>query len=160
MILIFGGAYQGKLEYAKEHFDIKSIFDCAPEGGRGEAADGTTGLRGNAGREPDFSADAVCNIDRFVLQCAREGKEAADFFKENREKWQQDAQTGIGEKVFVVTDVSQGIVPIDATQRAFREMNGRLMLYLAKEARQVIRVFCGIGKPVKDENAGENHQGR
>lgn len=27
-------------------------------------------------------------------------------------------------------------------------MNGRLMLYLAGEADEVIRVFCGIGKKV------------
>ncbi len=123
MILIFGGAYQGKLEYSQKNFDIKTICECS------EAA------------EPDFSKDAVCALEKFVLKCVREGKEAADFFKENKEKWQ--------DKVLIMTDVSQGIVPMDAELRAFREMNGRLMLYLASEADEVIRVFCGIGKKVK-----------
>lgn len=133
MILIFGGAYQGKLDYAKENFDIKTVCNCgeidAPEAG------------GFAGREPDFSKDAVCALEKFVLKCVKDGVEAADYFKENKEKWQ--------DKVLILTDISQGIVPMDAELRAFREMNGRLMLYLAREAEQVIRVFCGIGKKVK-----------
>ncbi len=134
MILIFGGAFQGKLEYAKNNYNIKTIHDCGA-GVSPEAGDGF------AGTEPDFGKDAVCALEKFVLRCVREGREAADFFKENKEKWQ--------DKVLILTDVSQGIVPMDAELRAFREMNGRLMLYLAGEADEVIRVFCGIGKKVK-----------
>ena len=48
-----------------------------------------------------------------------------------------------------MTDVSQGIVPMEPELRAFREMNGRLMLQLAAEADEVHRVFCGMGKRVK-----------
>jgi len=123
MILIFGGAYQGKLEYAQENFEIDTVCDCS------------------GGKEPDFDADVIYGLDGFVLKCTEESREAADYFKENREKWQ--------EKVLIINDVSQGIVPMEARMRAFREMNGRLMLYLGREADQVIRVFCGIGKRVK-----------
>lgn len=133
MKLIFGGAFQGKLEYAKKNFDIETVHDCGA-GVSPQAAD-------FAGAEPDFSKDAVCALEKFVLKCVRDGKEATDYFKENKEKWQG--------KVLILTDVSQGIVPMDAELRAFREMNGRLMLYLANEAEEVIRVFCGIGKKVK-----------
>ena len=138
MILIFGGAYQGKLDYAKENFDIKTVCDC----GAVDVLEATGGgAPVFAGREPDFSKDAVCALEKFVLKCVKDGVEAAEYFKENKEKWQ--------DKVLILTDVSQGIVPMDADLRAFREMNGRLMLYLAKEADEVIRVFCGIGKKVK-----------
>lgn len=123
MILIFGGAYQGKLDYAKANFDLNKICDCA------EAA------------EPDLSADCFCNTESFVMNCVKNGMEAKDWFIENREKWQ--------DKIIIVTDVSQGVVPIDKDVRAFREMNGRLMVYLAGEADRVIRVFCGIGKDIK-----------
>lgn len=123
MILIFGGAYQGKLEYAHENFEINAVCDCS------------------GGKEPDFNADAIYGIEGFVLKCTEEGREAADFFKANREKWQ--------EKILIIRDVSQGIVPMDASLRDFREMNGRLMMYLGSEAEQVIRIFCGIGKRVK-----------
>ena len=67
--------------------------------------------------------------------------EAADWFSERRKAWQ--------DKVLIMTDVSQGIVPMDPALRVFREMNGRLMLRLAEEASEVHRVFCGIGKRVK-----------
>lgn len=147
MILIFGGAYQGKLDYAKKNFDIKTVCDCSD------------------GAAPDFAADAVYGIEGFVKRCAMRryealtGKEpekqmkrqsqesvlppleAADWFSERRKAWQ--------DKVLIMTDVSQGIVPMDPALRVFREMNGRLMLRLAAEASEVHRVFCGIGKRVK-----------
>lgn len=123
MILIIGGAYQGKLDFARENFDIKSVSDC------------------RGGETPAFDADVIYGIDGFVMECVKSGKEPADFFRANREKWQ--------DKILIITDVSQGIVPIDATQRAFREANGRLMLYLAKEATEVYSVFCGLGRREK-----------
>lgn len=160
MILIFGGAFQGKLEYAKENFNIKSVYECGKgkmTAGKSTEAyqsddslaaaqvDSNLEVMRSAGSfsdfAPDFTADAVCALEKFVLECVRDGREAADFFRENKEKWQ--------DKILIMNDVSQGIVPMDAQLRAFREMNGRLMLYLADEADEVIRVFCGIGKKVK-----------
>lgn len=127
MILIFGGSYQGKLDYAKKNFDIETVCDCS---------DGTV---------PDFAADAIYGIEGFVKRQSpgsdQPPLEAADWFSERREAWQ--------DKVLIMTDVSQGIVPMDPELRAFREMNGRLMLRLAAEASEVHRVFCGIGKRVK-----------
>lgn len=123
MILIFGGAFQGKLEYAKAHYKRGTVCDCSD------------------GRSPDFGADIICGIEAFVLQCAKAGVEAREHFEKNESLWQ--------DKVLVVTDTSQGVVPIDKDVRAFREMNGRLMLYLAGRADSVVRVFCGIGKEIK-----------
>lgn len=126
MILIFGGAYQGKLDYAKKIAaageDIR-IHDCSASG------------------ELDFTAEIIYNIENFVKECAEADIEAADFFRRNKDKWQ--------DSILIITDISQGIVPIDSLQRKYREMNGRLMLYLAEEAQEVHRVFCGLGKQVK-----------
>lgn len=123
MIFIFGGAYQGKLDYAVENFEIETVCDCRD------------------GKEPDFSMDAVCGLEGFVRKCADEDRDATEFFRVNRGKWQ--------DSILIMTDVSQGVVPIDASVRKYREMSGRTMTYLAGEADQVIRVFCGIGKKVK-----------
>lgn len=123
MILIFGGAYQGKLDYAKENYRFETVCDCSD------------------GREPDFSADVIYGIEGFVLECAKAGKEARQVFEETEGEW--------AGKILIITDTSQGVVPIDKDVRAFREMNGRLMLYLADKADSVIRVFCGIGKRLK-----------
>ena len=128
MILIFGGAYQGKLDYAQENFDIKTVCDCSD------------------GAAPDFAADAIYGIEGFVKRQSQESVlpplEAADWFFERRKAWQ--------DKVLIMTDVSQGIVPMgQSVTSLLREMNGRLMLRLAAEASEVHRVFCGIGKRVK-----------
>lgn len=191
MILIFGGAYQGKREFAKAQFGVQAIHDCGAaanvqvEGGdaamsspvqvAGDAAvmsssaqavgdaavisnyaqamDADPGVAsfataaGDAAglKVPDFSKAAVCGLERFTWECCGEDPqsriEAADWMRQNQALWQ--------DKILIITDVSQGIVPMDARTRAFREMNGRLMLYLASEADEVWRVFCGIGKRIK-----------
>ena len=128
MILVFGGAYQGKTEYA--------------QGLCGAAADKTTDISDlSDGGEPDFTKEIITGLDAFALRCVHEGVSPADYFRERREQWEHC--------VLVATDISQGVVPIDKTLRAAREANGRLLIYLAEEAEQVHRVFCGIGKRIK-----------
>ena len=54
-----------------------------------------------------------------------------------------------GGHFYFMDDVSQGVVPIDTDRRAWREDVGRTMLWLAKEADEVHRVFCGLGQRIK-----------
>jgi len=124
MDFIFGGAYQGKLDYAKKEFYSKDVFVCGKEKA-----------------ELDFSKDAVYKLEEFVLACLREGIEAADYLEEHKKEW--------WDKVFICTDISQGVVPMDPETRALREMLGRTMIYLAAEADTVTRVFCGLGHRLK-----------
>ena len=46
-------------------------------------------------------------------------------------------------------DISQGVVPVDPLQRAWREACGRALIYLAQEAGEVYRVFCGLPERLK-----------
>ena len=123
MIFVFGGAYQGKTDYALQEFGAKTVCDISETG------------------EPDFSKDIVTGIEGFVSRCVEQGEEPTEYFAPRRSQWE--------DIILIVTDVSQGVVPIDSRVRAAREANGRLMIYLAKEADQVHRVFCGIGKRIK-----------
>lgn len=124
MILVFGGAYQGKTEYARTL--------C---GGAADVCDLADG------GEPDFTKEVITGLDAFALRCVREGVSPKDYFRARRDQWDHC--------VLVATDISQGVVPIDTDLRAAREANGRLMIYLAEEAKEVHRVFCGIGKRIK-----------
>ena len=47
-------------------------------------------------------------------------------------------------KVVIATEVGSGVVPIDAEDRAKRELAGRLNCLLAERAETVVRVFCGL----------------
>lgn len=124
MNVIFGGAYQGKLDYAKENFDVKGIFTC-----QADLA------------ELDLTKDAVDRLEEFVYACVKQGKEAKEYLQEHRSE--------LEDKVIICTDLSQGIVPMDPELRALREMTGRALIYLTKEARTVTRVFCGLGQKIK-----------
>lgn len=126
MIYIIGGSYQGKREWAKEQFALTDadIFVCTEET-----------------IEIDFSKRIIANIERFALGCVKRGEEP-------REYWQAHMET-LGDSILISDDISCGVVPIDATIRAWREAAGRANNYLAREAVQVIRVFCGIGQVIK-----------
>lgn len=124
MNVVFGGAYQGKLDYAKEHFHTGEVFVCSDDLA-----------------ELDFSKDTIYRLEDFVLACVKEGKEAADYLRDHRRQLQG--------KTVICTDISQGIVPMEAELRALREMTGRAMLYLTREAESVTRVFCGLGQKIK-----------
>lgn len=126
MILVIGGAYQGKEEYVKKNF---------PEG---YAVEKEYHLKireqMKAGLEPLEEA-------KKLLRGAAEGgskrTEAAGF-------------SDTGEDLVIICDeVGCGLVPADAFERAWREQVGRVCCYFAKEAQQVIRVVCGMGGRIK-----------
>ena len=131
MILIIGGAYQGKLDYAREEFQLKDeeIFDASVND---EAV----------WPELDFKARGINHLERFVLACVREGIEAGEYLKMNAGQ--------LRDKIILADDISQGIVPMDKTERAWREETGRCLVFLGKEADKVVRVFCGIPQVIKE----------
>lgn len=55
--------------------------------------------------------------------------------------------------VYVCTEVGCGVVPVDRFQREWREAVGRVCCALAREARQVDRVWCGLSMKLKGEEA-------
>lgn len=120
MVLIIGGAYQGKLAYAKETFGLtqEDIFTCT-------------------GSEIDFSKRCICGIEAFVRTCP----EAEAYFVEHKESWR--------DSILICRDIFCGVVPVAAEERAWRHTTGRLCQYLAGEAQQVSRIFCGLEQRLK-----------
>ena len=121
MILITGGRYQGKLDYAKWRFGLSEGDICV--GG------------------VDFSKKCLAYVDRYALECVERGVEPLDVFRENPAAW-RDA-------VVITTDISGGVVPMDAAQRAWREACGRMNQNLASQADEVWRLYCGIPRRLK-----------
>lgn len=56
------------------------------------------------------------------------------------EAWQQLAR----KQVVCCCEVGQGVVPVDAGERAWRELVGRSCSQLAAQADAVVRMVCGI----------------
>lgn len=126
MKLLFGGAYNGKLKYVREYFEIKEeeIFYC------------TNG-------EIDFSKKVISGIDKFIYFNALDGKESLMFFKEKRYL--------LKDKILICDEISSGIVPLKKEERFWREETGKVLQYLSKESEEVYRIFFGIPTRLKGE---------
>ena len=51
--------------------------------------------------------------------------------------------------MIISDEIGNGIVPIDAFERAYRETTGRILIELADRADEVVRVICGIQQRIK-----------
>lgn len=124
MILIIGGAYQGKLDFAKEAFSIaqEDVYSCS-------------------GPEIDFSRRCIDRIEEFAYACVQRGTEPKAYFEAHKEQWR--------DSILICQDISCGVVPMDTDQREWRQAVGRLCQYLAGEAGQVSRIFCGLEQRLK-----------
>lgn len=124
MKLIIGGAYQGKLDFAKNAFQLKNsdVYTC----------DGET---------VDYSARCIDKLEEFTFACVASGKEPLDIFRAHQEQWQ--------DSILICQDIFCGVVPFDAQQREWRQATGRLCQYLSREAEQVSRIFCGLEQRLK-----------
>lgn len=126
MKLLIGGAYQGKLDYACENYNIsrRNIYTCSRD--KVEMPEG---------------AGIINNVEELVWACLANGRDPMKYLAARKSRWINS--------VMIVNDISCGLVPMDPKDRIFREAVGRTTMYLAQEAKEVIRVFAGIGKKLK-----------
>jgi adenosyl cobinamide kinase/adenosyl cobinamide phosphate guanylyltransferase len=120
MDLIIGGAYQGKLDYAKETFRLGNadLCVCSRETGA------------------DFSRRCLDRFEEYVLWALRNG--AAGKLPPLRD-----------DAVVICRDIFCGVVSTDAETRLWREEAGRTLAALAARADTVTRVFCGLPQRLK-----------
>ena len=120
MILIIGGAYQGKLDFAKEIFGVidTDVYICGED-------------------EIDFSKRCIYKIEEFTYGHS----DPIGYFQTHRDEWQ--------DSILILQDIFCGVVPLGAENRAWRQRTGRLSQYLSKQATQVIRIFCGLEQRLK-----------
>ena len=120
MVLIIGGAYQGKLAFAKDTFGITDVdvYSC------------DTG-------EIDFSKRCIYKIEEFTYG----HPDSIGYFRTHRDEWENS--------ILILQDIFCGVVPMGAENRKWRQNTGRLVQYLSKEAQQVSRIFCGLEQRIK-----------
>ena len=52
--------------------------------------------------------------------------------------------------IIICDEIGNGIVPIDAFEREYRERTGRILVRLAMRAEEVERIICGIGQKIRN----------
>jgi len=119
MNLIIGGAYQGKLDYAKEKYGFtdKDVFTCS------------------FGPELDLSRPCIYKFEQYLKYCSSCGIQAILDFPEDT--------------VVIMDDIFCGVVPVDSDIRAWREFAGRAGAALTRKSKTVTRLFCGIPQVLK-----------
>lgn len=128
MILIIGGAFQGKRQFA-ETITGKNAGWC----------DGRTA------QWEEFCQSAYCV--HLPAMVDRRMKTEGDNF--SGESFVSRLLSGGIDKILIGEEVGSGIVPMDAYQRRWREETGRIYCMLAEQAVQVWRVTGGIGQQIK-----------
>lgn len=130
MILIFGGAYNGKLKFAKEKFNIKEneVFTINDELNSVDI---------------DYSKNVINGFHKFIYKLSLKNIDATEYMMENKEYFK--------DKIIICDDISQGIVPLKKEDRIWRENTGKCLQYISENSKIVYRVFCGIATVIKDE---------
>lgn len=139
MKLIIGGLAQGKLHYVlqKEGNEQCIIFDgVLPEEREIQEAWKEAG-----------SEEKTLIINHFhrVVKQELEGKRTP----EELEAYVMEFVEKHPEVILICDEIGNGIVPVDALERTYREQTGRILIMLAQKADEVVRVLCGIGQRIQ-----------
>lgn len=131
MWLITGGAYQGKLQYALEITGIKE----------NDIIEGS-----NCELNELLEAPLVHHFHLWIKRRMEEGQEVTEINKLVDQILHRNPNI-----VIIVDELGCGIVPMDAFDRNYRESVGRVCCKIAKEAKEVHRVICGLGMVIKHD---------
>lgn len=129
LIFITGGAFQGKREFAECRWP---------------------GLSWTDGKECPLDIarmEAVDHFHDFIRRWITDGRPAQELIRK---------MMGCEELRIVISDeIGCGLVPVDAFEREYREMTGRICTRIARNADEVYRVVCGTGMKIR-QRKGEN----
>ena len=82
--------------------------------------------------------------DDFEIWFKAELKQQKNAEKDTWDFLQKHPDTAV-----ICDEVGNGIVPVDAFERDYRERLGRLLCEIAEKAERVERIICGIGQRIK-----------
>lgn len=129
MIMITGGAFSGKKDYAKKRFGFSD--DDILNGG-------------NCSLEAVFSAKCIADYQLIVKRLLEENADVRGF-TERLCKENPNA-------VVIINEIGAGIIPLEKSDRIWREETGRSGCLIARNSSEVIRLACGIPTTIKGEN--------
>lgn len=124
MILITGGAFSGKTEFAMRTFNLNET----------DISDG-----GECSFEEVLSCRAVKN---FQLLVKRFGNDSGAEFAEK-------IYACNPEMIVITNEIGSGIIPMEKADRIWREETGRACCVIAGHSEAVVRMCCGIPTVIK-----------
>ena len=125
MILVTGGAFQGKFDFVKDKLNIRDGW-----------IDGDT-----CSYREIFDCTGVKHFHRYVKRALEDQVDLGPLVSQLAER-----NPGI---CIITNELGSGVVPVEQFNRAYRDELGRLCSEIAQEADDVYRVICGIGVIIK-----------
>ena len=122
MFLVIGGAYQGKLTWAVAQYGWKQeeLLDLAKA-------------------EPQ-AARCWYHLEEWTWRKLQAGESAAALL---------ERLEPVLPEVVISREIGSGVVPMDPRERAWRELHGQVLRFLAERAKGVTRIFCGLPEVLK-----------
>ncbi len=161
MIFVVGGAYQGKLDYAKSICRERRGTEVREESEKEKNKKGKNERESGEKEDRDkakLGMTAVCDGGSVPFEEWKNYEIIDHFHQAVRKMMEQglEVETFINqllednpELIIVMDEIGCGIVPIDAADRKYRDIVGQAGQLLAGRAAQVHRVVCGIGMRIK-----------
>ncbi len=145
MELYIGGISQGKLKFVcnKKNISEDSVEICDGE---------------NCSLEEVFSKQIINHFHLIIKRLWTDGmmpvinKEGKDTLADPQDKAAALIEELIAKNpsaVIICNEVGYGIVPMDKTDRIYRETVGRCLCRLAEYSTSVERIVCGLGMKLK-----------
>ena len=124
MIFVFGGIYQGKLDYVKENYEVTQIIDCK-----------------NLEPQSFSEATVLTNFEYFINTMLEKDIDPVKYIKDNINKFK--------EIIIIGNEIGLGVVPMKKEDRILRDNVGFIYQILSKEAKSVVRVWNGLPMRIK-----------
>lgn len=121
MRMIIGGAYQGKLAYAVQKYSISE----------NEIADGYINDNSNF--------KCINNFHLLIKSVLENGQNPIEATTEILRK--------NPDVIIIMNEIGNGIIPLEKSERLWREAVGKVGCLLARRAESVERIVCGL--PIK-----------
>lgn len=134
MILVTGGAFQGKLKFVKKEYNIAD--EMISDGRDCKLDNGLNDLK---------NIKAINHFNLLVKRLMK--KEFSDKEYNNLIDWIKNNENK--ELIIITDEIGNGLVPIDKFEREYRELVGRICCEIAKHSNEVYRVYCGIPTKIK-----------
>lgn len=141
MKLVIGGCAQGKLRCVLENTGPKNarVWDAVLPHQAGEMPpeDGPSG-------ETEKNRKKVTVINHFHLWVKKRLEQGGCPEEEIRAFLREEPDC-----VIISDEIGNGIVPLERSEREYRERTGRILVELAARADEVERILCGIRQKIR-----------
>ena len=127
MIIIIGGAFQGKKQYAERVTGIPGD----------QMTDGA-----DCSLEEIYSCQCLYHFHEWIRARLQEDRDMSHL--------EEELLRVNPDIVLISNELGYGVVPVDAFDRKYREAVGRICTKMAAAAKRVVRVTCGIGTVIKN----------